>query len=315
MSNAQDATADFVARKLEEAERPFVRLNTEELLTLSFDYEVAGQIRGAVGNREGRIQIDEISSIYYRRPIPPVVPAAVPDHVAAWMTNEARRAWGGALAARQAITWVNHPLAVSGASYKPEQLARAKRFQLAVPHSLITNDPERARNFCDTHRGNVIAKPVGHGEILADQPDDDRIVYTNRVPSGDVDDFRGVANCPTFFQEAITKSADVRVTVVGLDSFAVSLWSQENPWSAVDCRRENMRGMRYEVVHLDQPLSDLLVSFVHSYGLLFGAVDLIRDLEGKYWFLELNPAGQWAWLEQLGYGNISGSLIALLSRQ
>lgn len=313
LSNALDATAGFVAARLGEAGRAFTRINTEELLNLSFDYEVTGAIRGAIGTTDATLEISRIDAIYYRRPVPPVVPSGVGDALAGWMASEARRAWGGLLTYNPSIIWVNHPLAISAASYKPEQLARAKRFGFSVPDSLITNKPERARSFYHAHDRRVIAKPIGHGEVLADRPEDDRIVYTNVIGSEEVPDFDLVANCPTFFQQSITKEVDVRVTVVGREVFAVDLFSQDNAWSSIDCRRENMRGMRYESVSLPEPLMDRVICLVRSYGLLFGAIDLIRDRNGQYWFLELNPAGQWAWLEQLGYSRISPALIRILS--
>jgi D-alanine-D-alanine ligase-like ATP-grasp enzyme len=37
-------------------------------------------------------------------------------------------------------------------------------------------------------------------------------------------------------------------------------------------------------------------------GMLFGALDFIYSKEGEYVFLELNPNGQWLWLEhESGY--------------
>lgn len=37
----------------------------------------------------------------------------------------------------------------------------------------------------------------------------------------------------------------------------------------------------------------------HSYGLRFAAIDLARRTDGGYTFFELNPNGQWAWVEQM----------------
>jgi glutathione synthase/RimK-type ligase-like ATP-grasp enzyme len=56
--------------------------------------------------------------------------------------------------------------------------------------------------------------------------------------------------------------------------------------------------MRYSEIALPRRLADQLVALTRSYGLYFAAIDLVLDPEGNYWFLELNPAGQWAWLEQ-----------------
>ena len=37
-------------------------------------------------------------------------------------------------------------------------------------------------------------------------------------------------------------------------------------------------------------------------GLSYGAFDFIEDVHGQPWFLEVNPAGEFAWLEvQLGF--------------
>ena len=44
----------------------------------------------------------------------------------------------------------------------------------------------------------------------------------------------------------------------------------------------------------------------------FSAIDLILDKNKDYIFLEINPNGQWAWIEKrLGY-NISCEIIKLL---
>jgi hypothetical protein len=39
--------------------------------------------------------------------------------------------------------------------------------------------------------------------------------------------------------------------------------------------------------------------FLQAFGLFYGAIDLIRTLDGTYVFLEMNPFGQWAWVQDL----------------
>lgn len=318
VSNAADATADFFEDRLAASGVAHHRLNTEELARLAFSFSVDG--RGAqfgasaiFSTGAGRISLDEIASIYYRRPVQPRLPDGTPPGLADWMESEVRRAWGGLLASHPGIRWVNHPLAVSGASYKPEQLARAKRIGLAVPDTLITTDPQKAADFCTEHDWRVVAKPVGHGEILGATAADDRIVYTNRIPREAASRLGRVANCPTLLQCEILKDVDVRVTVVEREVVAVALHSQERPVSIIDCRRDNMAGMRYSLITLPAELASALADLVASYGLLYAAIDLVRDQDGRYWFLELNPAGQWAWLEQVADAPISAAIIRCLT--
>lgn len=318
ISNAEDATADFMEARLVAAGVAYQRLNTETLACLPISF-VVGQRDGragssaAFGRGQQRVVLDDVTAIYYRRPVPPTLPAGTPPGLADWMESEVRRTWGGVLSSRPDVRWVNHPLSVSGASYKPEQLARAHRMGLSVPDTLITTDPDAAERFCAEHDWCVIAKPVGHGEILGATAADDRIVYTNRVPRAAAPRLVRVANCPTLLQREIIKEVDVRVTVVGREVIAVTLHSQERPLSAVDCRRDNMSGMRYSLVTLPADLATAVADLVASYGLLYAALDLVRDLDGRYWFLELNPAGQWAWLEQLADAPISAALIRCLT--
>lgn len=313
LSNAQDVTTDHFAAYLRASQVPFVRLDTEDLLDQTVCFAVDEGTYGWIDIEGDRLALGEVDAVYYRRPVAPRSPDGVAPGVARWVTNEARNTWGGLLAALPDVIWVNHPMAISRANYKAEQLSRAAAAGLAVPDTLMTNDVDAAAAFCDKHDWDVIVKPIGHGEILGDTPDDDYLVYTNLLRSGDVASLANVQHCPTLFQAHVRKEVDIRVTVVGDAVHAIALHSQEHEWSRVDCRRQNMEEMRYSAITLPDPLADALVTYVKSYDLVYGAIDLVRNREGEYWFLELNPAGQWAWLEQLGYANISASLLDVLT--
>jgi glutathione synthase/RimK-type ligase-like ATP-grasp enzyme len=202
---------------------------------------------------------------------------------------------------------------VSAAGYKPEQLARARRFGFRVPPTLVTTEPAAGLAFCEAQDWAVVAKPVGHGEILGSTESDDRIVFTNLITKEDLARIQSVASCPTLFQRAISKDIDLRVTIVGNDVIAVALHSQDRAVSRVDCRRDNKDGMSDTIVDLPDSLRVRVLELVRSYGLLFAAVDLVVDVGGEYWFLELNPAGQWAWLEQMVDAPISAAILRCLT--
>ena len=315
VSNALDATANFFQDRLATAGIAYVRLNTEDLADLQLAFTAGGSDAPPVASfadGERYVRLADVTAVYFRRPVAPNLPAALAAGVREWMENEIRRAWGGVLTAFPAVRWVNHPLAVSAASYKPEQLARAVRFGLRVPETIITNKPELVARFCEHHKWSVVSKPVGHGEVLSARPEDDAIVYTNLVTKGLAAEIEKVANCPTLFQRAVSKDVDVRVTIVGAEAIAVELHSQDHEESQVDCRRNNMANMRYSLTSLPVALETTLVAFVKSYGLFYAAIDLVRDSDGAYWFLEINPAGQWAWLEQCAGAPISNAIIDCL---
>jgi hypothetical protein len=298
ISNVQDVTADFFEAFLKRAGIPSLRINTDQLGRYAYRFRLdSGVPSGRCRVEQTEFDFDAISAIYYRRPTLPELDIDDPGW-RVWAQNEYRKAWGGILAGLTERKWVNDPLAISRASYKPEQIMRAARSGLMVPDTLITNSPSEAEVFCRTHAWDVIAKPIGHGEIRGDVPQEDQVVYTNLLRADGSDSLNLVANCPTLFQVHVHKEYDLRITVVGNRCFPVALHSQERNASQVDCRRDNMQDMRYSVVDLPISLTSQLVGLVRSYDLYFGAIDLVKGVDGRYWFLELNPAGQWAWLEQ-----------------
>ena len=58
---------------------------------------------------------------------------------------------------------------------------------------------------------------------------------------------------------------------------------------------------------------ELCIKIVKSFELRYSSIDLNKDLTGKYYFLELNPNGQWTWIEQLTGHPIRDSIIEELT--
>ena len=312
LSNAADATADFFVERLRARNRSFVRVDTERLETAWMTMTLGGEsgtVAACAMFDETPVDASDVHAIYYRRPRPPAVTGeGLTAGEREWVGSELRRAWGGWFAMTPA-RWVNHPLSISGASYKPEQLARAQRMGLTVPDTLITKSPKRAREFAIAHGEKVIVKPVSHGEIRDERGHQERLIYTTALYGLDQKMLDRVVACPSILQRCIEKDIDIRVTVVGDEVLSVALHSQERLKSSVDCRRDNMRGMRYSCIDTPADLEGRLKAYVQSYNLVYAAIDLVRDIHGTYWFLEINPAGQWAWLEQQTGIGISDAII------
>jgi glutathione synthase/RimK-type ligase-like ATP-grasp enzyme len=97
----------------------------------------------------------------------------------------------------------------------------------------------------------------------------------------------------------------VRVTVVDGKVEAVALRGHEpNGTPILDIRRNNMTGVIYERIILPQRVENILLELVSSYQLRFAAVDFGVDKSGRWYFFEINPNGQWAWLDLIGAVNI-----------
>ena len=72
--------------------------------------------------------------------------------------------------------------------------------------------------------------------------------------------------------------------------------------------------LHHEAILLPAEVSERCVALVQQLGLQYGAIDLILDEDDCYTFLEINPNGQWAWIENLTHLPISKEIANLLIR-
>ncbi len=74
-----------------------------------------------------------------------------------------------------------------------------------------------------------------------------------------------------------------------------------------------MQGVTYENVSPPACVKAALMQLVRSYHLRFAAIDMIVDKQGAWIFLEINPNGQWAWLDLAGGSQIWRSFATAFS--
>lgn len=295
ITNEFDLTADAVIVRLQEWNVPVFRLNTERFceafgIRLELDRDEA---RGEFYSQFGSLQISEIQSAYYRRPQYPDLPNLASEErefVLREMKAFLRWLW---LSLRE-VSWLNKPHRIREAESKIDQLIRASKLGLRTPRTLITNDPERVREFFHSCGGQLITKSLSSGFIV--RGGEQHHIYTNRVAEEKLESLEGVQLLPCVFQERIYKLVELRVTVVGNEVFAAEIHSQQHRQTRDDWRRHHP-DTRYKTHSLPQEVAQACLDLVAGYDLSFAALDLIVTPEYEYVFLELNPNGQWLWIE------------------
>lgn len=252
---------------------------------------------------EGELDLDLIRAVWWRRPGAFGLPDALrdPAHRRLALT-EANAAFHGLFAAINAL-WINPPTLDFVASYKPYQLALAQGLGLEIPQTVMTSDPEEARDFWRVCDGDVIYKQFialpeawwetrRLGEAEANAPD------------------AAIRLAPVIFQRHVAAVADLRVTVVGDEIFAAAVDLRDLDYD-VDVRM-NLKAKH--VAHdLPDDVADKLRGLMRRLGLTYGAIDLRLTKDGRYVFLEINPAGQFLYVEQQTSQPIAAALAARLA--
>lgn len=198
--------------------------------------------------------------------------------------------------------WMSHPRATRGALWKGEQLRRAQRMGFRVPRTLIANDPDAIRRFRGAVPGDIIFKTMASPSLCAeDVAADERQHFglpTTVMSEAHLEAIEAVRIVPCLFQERIPKRYELRVTVIGDKAHAAKIHSQDDERTATDYREFSVE-IPYEAAALPSELAERCVAFVRSYGLEFGAMDLIVTPDDEVVFLENNPGGQFLFVEQL----------------
>lgn len=303
LSNRADETTDYLCSRMTEGGIGFTRVNTESAASTCSIFATPNGVELRVN--EATLVASDVDAVWYRRPRP-IDPVSSGDRYdRAFAAAEWTAALEGFFAHVPSSRWINHPATIMGASSKLEQLTRAAQYGLRVPAWLCTMETEDASRFFHEQGGRVVTKPLYCGYIERETPAADTVIYTCRVRHEDLCSSGSSLGAPTLFQREVAGGEDVRVTLVDDEAIAVRLTRDDGE---VDIRRNNMAGVRYTSERVPPRVKDAIHSLVRSYGLRFAAVDMM--VTGDDWqFLEINPNGQWAWLDLLGGAEIYRSFL------
>jgi len=248
------------------------------------------------------VDLDSCGVGWWRRPQPFTLhPGLAPD-VAAFTYTECHEAIAGLWAALDVI-WVNQPELDEVAHHKPYQLAVATEVGLPIPRTLITNDPEAARCFAnDLGPQRTVYKTF---LASAEHWRETRILSEDEMAILDQ-----VRLAPVIFQEFVPAIADIRATVIGDQIFATAI---SQPAGAYDIDyRMGMPAATFEATTLPPETEDKIRALMRRLGLVYGAIDLRRTKAGEHIFLEVNPAGEWRFVEERTNQPITDAMARLL---
>lgn len=255
-------------------------------LSLSMEY-ARGARRFRLRHKEGgELDLGAVTAVWWRRPQPFSMPPGVTEAAARrFITSETATVFQGLYQSLDA-RWINEPARDSTASHKPYQLTLAQEIGFEIPPTLITNDPQAAREFWRAHPGEVI-----HKQLVA-LPETWR--ETRRLKDEDESFSDTITFAPVLFQRHVPAVADLRITAIGNQLFAAGTDVREGDYPQ-DVRMN--LNTRYAPHDLPHDVTEKIHAMMRRLGLVYGAIDFRLTPEGRYVFLEINPAGQFLYIE------------------
>jgi glutathione synthase/RimK-type ligase-like ATP-grasp enzyme len=252
----------------------------------------------------GDICLCQVGAVWYRRIRPYEFHEDLQDHTAklfAW--SEANEALLGVWYSLDCF-WMNPPTADEVSQRKVRQLQIARRVGLSIPDTLVTNQPDAARQFVEAHGvGRVVRKAFRN---IAQAPRE-----THLLREEDLALLDSVRYTPVIFQRFVPAGLDLRVTVVEDDIFAAAITSEDR--YAADYR-PGLASAKVVPYELPPAVAEKLLELMKIFGLQFGAVDFRVTPDGDHVFLEVNPAGEYLFISQRTGQPIPAAIAASLER-
>lgn len=200
------------------------------------------------------------------------------------INSDCRGALSGLLATKFRGKWYSHPEASFRASDKVAQLQVAHDCGFRVPRTLVSQSQSDIAAFFDREGGRMIVKAVvGVAEPFL------RTMLIEDLETFNSDAF---AVSPAIYQEFVPGTRHLRILSYGGMSRAGIIDTPDVDW------RPNLN-VPIEAYVVDAALQRRIDGVLDALGLSMGVIDIKIDDAGDFVWLEVNPQGQFAFLEPL----------------
>jgi len=189
-------------------------------------------------------------------------------------------------------TIINRPSAEATNYSKLNQAKEIRASGFLVPNSLVTNDPQRVRDF-HSACGSVVYKSMS--------------CIRSIVKELEISSLAGFGKFgPVFLQQRIV-GRNIRVHVVGARTFACVVRSE-----GIDYR---YAPSTIEPMALPDGVGALCVGLTARLGLILSGIDLIATPSDDYYCLEVNPNPAFSYFEAAGGGAVAEAVADALVGQ
>ena len=304
LTHEKDGTTDLVIEKLKEKKASYVRFDTENFpektkLTIKLS---KGKMNGEIIFENTTTSLNDVSVIWNRRPHKPEINSIKDTKIKEWAEEESWQLLNCLWGLMENRFWVN-PIESNGKIQfnKPYQMLVAHKIGLKTPHSILTNNPDEVIKFSDEIGEDMALKVIKATAVHCS--DKILLMHTKKISKKDIGEqaLTGVRFSPVFLQKYIAKKTELRITVVGEKVFACEIDSQSCKETEEDWRKHIFlkEEIPHRVYNLPYNVKNKCIKLTKELGLYFGAIDMILTPNDEYVFLEINPNGQWGWIEQL----------------
>lgn len=311
-----DPHLDRVSTELNRRGNEYIRLDTSLFPGISFKIDLSFSndlFNGSINICNKYISVNEIRSVFFKEirslsNLKNNISSNKFDYIYSESEETLYSLWQ-TLSFNKCL-WLNDPLNMIKYSNKFYQLQIAKQLGFKIPKTIITSSLTKAIEFIRSNKNGTITKLLNSGGIIIDDEGNNYGAPTSFVDETKVKEFSYALDMvPYGFQEYILKGIDLRITIIGDTIFPVEIHSKLLDW-----RIDNVERLPHIEHELPIEIRHLCIKLTEQLGYGYSAIDMIKDIDGNYYFLEINSVPAWAWIEDLTTFKICSSICDLLNK-
>lgn len=296
-----DLASDVVVNVLDNLKHPFLRINSFDLLEEDFHISVSNS-KKSFFVRGNEIDISSVGAVWYRKfgffrksKVYSSIRERFGSDFADNISKEFSAILGSVVGLLKDKQWLTYPDAIN--INKLEVLLEAKKVGLDIPDSQIvtsksTFDKENVSNA-------FITKSIKDPWIIRNMKDhaDIYTMFTSVIDGNYISEMPS-SFFPSLVQKKIDKEYEVRVFFLIRKFYSMAIFSQMDDQTKVDFRRYNWNVPNRTIPYLlPKEIEKKLMKLVKKLKLNCCSIDLIKGKDGKYYFLEINPTGQFGMVD------------------
>jgi len=186
--------------------------------------------------------------------------------------------------------WLDFPLKSKEiAMSKLRNLDVAMKIGLTIPNTIITNSLNQISEFKKTYK-KIITKPISYFKRFEIELN---YFSTFTALVKDIEtDFNFI---PSLFQQYIEKKYELRIFYLDGEFYTIAIFTSQSNKTKVDSRNYDYSFPNRRVSYnLPKAVENKLDKLMKELQLKNSSIDMIKGIDGNYYFLEVNPVGQFA---------------------
>lgn len=301
VSSTIDFSTDMVCYRLLEDNEKFYRLNRDEFLKHKIVVDLQNEVMIiSIDGEEYEAQFEHLKGIFFRAPVFLRTQSKKELSVQEQLERNQWSSFLRNLIVFKNANWINNPVSTYRAENKIFQLCIAKEYGPAVPVTYISN----CTDFNLESDKKYIVKSLDTALFYDMENNKEMFTYSNVVSGSELNEY-DLTSAPIFIQEFLNPKIDCRVTYVQGKLFPVKiLQNGKGMYGDWRIRKEELEYIPFQ---LPTYVENAIHKLMKKLELNFGGIDL-AIVSGEYYFIEVNPTGEWGWLEVKTGTNISKTI-------